>query len=313
MSPEKIQSSFLGIAVGDALGVPVEFQGRGFLDEHPVVGMIGYGTHNQKPGTWSDDSSLTFCLAESLCTGFDLQDIANRFVDWYYDGYWTAWGHTFDIGITTRQAIDRVMSGSLPPELCGGMDEFENGNGSLMRILPLVFYLQGRPQDERYHFTKLVSSITHGHFRSYFSCFIYIEYLLKLLDGLDKQEAYVSLQKDILRFGAKNGLNKQELDLFNNILRNDLRMLKKGEVKGSGYVVESLEASLWCFLRHDSYEQAVLEAVNLGSDTDTTGAITGGLAGLYYGMDSIPHDWIEIIARKDDILDLGRRLAVRLP
>lgn len=128
------------------------------------------------------------------------------------------------------------------------------------------------------------------------------------MQGLDKQEAYILLQEEMHSFAVSNAFNAKELNLFHNILQSDIRDLTKEEIKGSGYVVESLEASLWCFLRHSSYEEAVLAAVNLGSDTDTTGAITGGLAGLYYGIDQMPADWLNVIARKDDILDLASRL-----
>ena len=154
-----------GVAVGDALGVPVEFRSRESIAQKPVTDMIGFGTHDQPPGTWSDDSSLTFCLADVLADKYDLQNIANSFVNWLYDELWTARGEVFDVGIATRAAIERVLR-KTRPDLAGGFDESSNGNGSLMRILPLLFYIKDKPVDERFTITKAVSSITHGHVRS---------------------------------------------------------------------------------------------------------------------------------------------------
>src|SRR5690606_4718605 len=157
---QQIKSALFGVAVGDALGVPVEFNSRQTISKNPVTDMIGYGTYNLPAGTWSDDSSLTFCLAEALTKGFDLNTIGQNFVKWTNENYWTPHGHVFDIGIATSQAILRLAKGE-KPELAGGFDETDNGNGSLMRILPLLFNLLDKPIQERYDITKKVSSITH--------------------------------------------------------------------------------------------------------------------------------------------------------
>jgi ADP-ribosylglycohydrolase len=165
-------SLLLGLAAGDALGVPVEFRPRGSFF---VTGMEGYGTHSQPPGTWSDDTSLALCLADSLSRGFNTADIARNFVRWRNEGAFTARGDVFDIGISTARAIKRLQSGVAPEKAgCAGINE--NGNGALMRIAPLVFYLAGKPKAERFEITKAVSSITHAHAWSYVSCFLYLEY-----------------------------------------------------------------------------------------------------------------------------------------
>ncbi len=135
----KVLDGLFGLCVGDALGVPVEFKSRSYLTKNPVKNMIGYGTYNKPPGTWSDDSSLAFCLADSLCNGYDINDIADKFVSWYYHNLWTPHGEVFDIGNTTSEAIFRLKQGNINPEKAGAMDEYSNGNGSLMRILPLSF------------------------------------------------------------------------------------------------------------------------------------------------------------------------------
>ncbi|CAI2765791.1 O-acetyl-ADP-ribose deacetylase [Flavobacterium collinsii] len=308
----KIKSGLFGVAVGDALGVPVEFYSRSDLKENPVSEMIGFGTHHQPAGTWSDDSSLAFCLAESLCNDYDLSDIGRNFVKWYNTELWTPHGKVFDIGIATRNAIHNIGKGH-EPELCGGFEEKDNGNGSLMRILPLAFYLKSEKDIEViYKKVKEVSSITHAHFRSGFACFIYVVYCLELLKANDKREAYRRMQDVVADFLREKKFNPLELQLFDRILKNNIAEYPENEIHSSGYVLHSLEASLWCFLNWSSYEKTVLKAVNLGGDTDTTAAVTGGLAGIYYGIDNIPQKWILGVARKNDIDDLCERLSLKL-
>lgn len=303
-----IESGLFGLAVGDALGVPVEFKSRTYLKQNPVTEMFGFGTHHQPPGTWSDDSSLAFCLAESLCKGYDLFDIARNFVKWYSAELWTPHGRVFDIGIATTHAIHNIAKGH-QPELCGGFYEEDNGNGSLMRILPLVFYLQKENDLEViYQKVKAVSSITHAHFRSVFACFIYVIYCLEILKDNDKFEAYKEMQNILSQFLTDKKFNPVELQLFDRVLKNDISKYPEQNIHSSGYVLDSLQASLWCFLNSDSYEETVLKAVNLGEDTDTTGAIAGGLAGIYYGIENIPKKWIDNLARTNDIKDLAERL-----
>jgi ADP-ribosyl-[dinitrogen reductase] hydrolase len=305
----KIESGLFGLAIGDALGVPVEFYSRASLKENPVSDMIGYGTHYQPLGTWSDDSSLAFCLAESLCNGFDLSDIARNFVKWYSTELWTPHGQVFDIGIATRNAIHNIAKGH-EAEFCGGFEEKDNGNGSLMRILPLVFYLQNeRDIEVIYKKVKDVSSITHAHFRSGFACFIYVVYCLEILKGKEKVEAYKEMQHIVSKFLEDKKFNPIENQLFDRILKNDISKYSEQEIHSSGYVLHSLEASFWCFLNSNSYEETVLKAVNLGGDTDTTAAIAGGLAGIYYGIENIPQKWIENLVRTNDIKDLAERLS----
>ena len=307
-----IKAGLFGLAVGDALGVPVEFESRTYLKENPVSDMFGFGTHHQPEGTWSDDSSLAFCLAESLCSGFDLNDIAKNFVRWYSADLWTPHGEVFDIGIATRSAILNIAKGH-QPDLCGGFEEKDNGNGSLMRILPLVFYLQKEKDIEIiYQKVKQVSSITHAHFRSVFSCFIYVVYCLEILKGKEKFEAYREMQRILLKFLEDKKYNEFEIQLFDRILKNDISTYPEINIHSSGYVLDSLQASFWCFLNFETYEETVLKAVNLGEDTDTTGAIAGGLAGIYYGIENIPKKWIEKLVKSNEIKDLAERLEENL-
>lgn len=283
----QIKAALFGMAVGDALGVPVEFRDREVLRNRPVTDMVGHGSHNQLPGTWSDDSSLAFCLAEALTTGFDVNTIAGYFMDWRYKNFWTPRGFVFDIGNGTHMAIHRLKAGVEPP-LAGGFFEDDNGNGSLMRILPLVFYYKDKPIEERFELTKAVSSITHGHIRSIIACFYYLEFARLLLLQKDKMEIYTSLYETLPDFLKGLRISSEEIDKFKRLFKEDIYYLGASNIHSSGYVLHTLEASIWCILTTDNYSDAVLKAVNLGSDTDTTGAVTGGLAGLMYGLEGIP-------------------------
>lgn len=304
---DKIKGVLFGLAVGDALGVPVEFKGREYLQAFPVKGMTGYGSWNQPPGTWSDDSSLAFCLADALTNGYDLDSIAKNFINWMQHGFWGAHHKVFDIGGATRFAIGRLTKGT-SPLFSGGMLEDDNGNGSLMRIMPLLFYIKDLPINERYQKVKEISSITHAHFRSVFSCFIYLEFALQLLNGHPLETAYSNMQQLVKSYADQNEFNTKELKLFARILESNIKDIKEDAIYSSGYVLHTLEASIWCLLNTETYAAAVLKAVNLGGDTDTTGCVTGGIAGLFYGYQEILQVWIDAIAREEDINDLADRL-----
>lgn len=302
-----IKSALFGIAVADALGVPYEFLDRSEMNENPVKGMIGYGTHNQPAGTFSDDSSLTFCLAEALTFDFQLENVAKNFLKWYNEAFWTAGGVVFDIGITTEIALGRLLNGHSPKH-SGETDEFSNGNGSLMRILPLVFVMKDLDYIQRFKLTKQVSAITHGHIRSVIACFYYLEFASQLIDGHDKHSIYKNLQTNVPMQLKSVGINQQEIDLFKGLLIESIADRSLDGVFSSGYVIHTLEASIWCLLTTDNYSDAVLKSVNLGDDTDTTAAVTGGLAALLYGFESIPNEWLDQLIRKEDIDDLAKRM-----
>lgn len=308
-----------GVAVGDALGVPVEFKDRGYLKQFPVTDMIGYGTHNQPPGTWSDDSSLTFCLAESLCKGYDMVDLSQQFIRWREYGHWTPHREVFDIGIATSDAILKLKRG-VSHLTSGGTDEQSNGNGSLMRILPLALYLVDKDIQTRFEKTQEVSTITHGHIRSVLACFIYLEYTLCLIKGLDKWKAFEQMRDIVNQFLDENSVcSDEERRKFYRVLGHSstefgmepIYMYEEAQVYSSGYVLHSLEAGFWCLLNSDSYSETVLKAVNLGKDTDTTAAIAGGLAGLVYQFEQIPEKWVNALARVGDIHALAEKLALK--
>ncbi|MCB1157893.1 MAG: ADP-ribosylglycohydrolase family protein [Leptospiraceae bacterium] len=302
-----VRAGLLGLAVGDALGVPLEFKHRDYFIEHEVKDMLGYGTHHQPPGTWSDDSSLSFCLAESLCGGYHLKEIANKFILWLEKGYWTAYGTVFDIGISTSAALHRYKENG-DPYHCGAYLESENGNGSLMRILPLCFYLHGKniKEDEKFSLISEISGITHTHIRSVICCYIYIDFCLFLLEGKTLQEAYLSVCK--LKEKYRAIVDEKEWKVLHKILSGDIETIASEKIQSEGYVVYTLEAALYCLLTTGSYKEAVLKAVNLGYDTDTTACVVGGPAGLYYGLENIPESWRAQLARKEDIEELADSL-----
>ncbi|KIC61831.1 ADP-ribosylglycohydrolase family protein [Chryseobacterium taiwanense] len=307
-----VKAGIFGVCIGDALGVPVEFKSRETLKSFPVVTMQEFGSWNQPKGTWSDDSSLTLCIAEELTKGYDLEKIGQSFVKWVKYGHWTAHGKLFDIGGTTRHSIARLIKGE-SARFSGNIFEEDNGNGSLMRTLPLAFYLKDEENIEKlYQIVKEVSSITHGHFRSVFACFIYVIFAIELIKGKNKREAYYYTQKLALEFAEIQGFNPKEIQLFDRILKNDISDYHEDTISSDGYVLHSLEASLWCFLNSESYSEAVLKAVNLGEDTDTTGAITGGIAGIYYGFENIPEEWVDVLVRKEDIENVCIKLEDKL-
>lgn len=306
-----IKSVLFGVAAGDALGVPVEFKSREYMNLHPVTGMTGFGTHNQPPGTWSDDSSLTFCLAEALTQGYDLNAIGQNFVNWYFNNYWTADNEVFDVGAATGEAIVRISRGT-QPELSGDTAVSSNGNGSLMRILPLMFRMLPMPMTERFEITRQVSSITHGHIRSIIACFYYLEFARQILEGREKFDIYRDLQKTVSGHLSALLIDPVEVVVFDRLLKYDIFRLPESGIRSSGYVIDTLEAAVWCLLTTGTFSEAVLRAVNLGHDTDTTAAVTGGLAGLLYGFDSIPDSWVKQVARSDDIEELAEKLAASL-
>lgn len=312
----KATDALLGLAVGDALGVPFEFKSSLEMQVHPATRMVGHGTHNQPIGTWSDDSSLSFCLAASLLEGYDLKDIAQKFIAWKEESYWTAWDNVFDIGRTTSRAIQELKEILLDGEeealktLYKNAQDDQNGNGSLMRILPLLFYIKGKPLLEQFQITREVASLTHPPLRATLCCFFYLKLAEFLLEGQDKQQAYQTTRAIFQDFWKSIALPIEEQQHFERFVQQDIQFLQKEQLKSGGYVIESIEASLWAFLTTSSYEEAVLTVINLGHDTDTTGAITGGLAGLYYGQENIPAQWLASLVKLEEITALGNQLSI---
>lgn len=297
---ERILGGLWGAVVGDALGVSVEFTSREERKRDPVTDMRGYGTHHQPPGTWSDDSSLLLCTVDSLINfEFDLNDMGQRFVRWYREGFWTPRGNVFDIGATTRRAIGRIENG-VEPEMAGDSDENSNGNGSLMRILPIALRFAVSSSGELLNCAHRASSLTHRHPRSQIACGFYCLIVAELLKGLEPLDAYLKAIESGLKTYARPPY-LHEMAPFRKFVSGRIHELPESEIGSSGYVIDTLEACVWCLLNSSSFKEAVLKAINLGEDTDTTGCVTGGLAGTYYGISAIPETWVNQQARCHEI------------
>lgn len=311
MKQDAITGGVMGVIIGDALGLPVQFMTKTEIRKNPITDMTGGGAFGLEPGAWSDDSSLTLCLTESLSEmGYNPADIARRFVKWYRDGYMTPLGVSFDIGGTTRVAMERLINGIAPFE-AGPTDVESNGNGSLMRILPATIFFAHESDDTMIHKICEVSKITHGHPRSQLACSLYSLFVKELLTGSSPQKAYETMKIKSQAMFVDSELGK-ELSHFQRIISGELPNLSEREIRSGGYVVESLEAALWSFLTTSSFKDAVLTAVNLGWDTDTVGAITGSMAGVYYGFSNIPANWLRKLLGYEKILSLTNHFAERV-
>lgn len=302
------KDGMLGLIVGDALGVPVEFMSRTELMKNPVTGMREYGTHHQPRGTWSDDSSMALAELDSIRTvgTIDYTDMMERFSRWCMHGEYTPFGEVFDIGIATSRALMNYAKGMAPLE-SGGKTEWDNGNGSLMRILPICLYLFERQkkvctsENESIYMIHAVSALTHAHVRSQMACGIYYFLVKAILEEEGSLEN--RLQKGMDRayqYYRQDLSNHRELENYKRLADlSEFKETPKEGIKSSGYVVDTLEAAVWCLLHSHSYKETVLMAVNLGEDTDTIGAVAGGLAGLYYKEEGIPQEWTQVLQRRE--------------
>lgn len=316
-----VLGGMMGLVVGDALGVPVEFQFREKLQADPVTGMREFGTHFQPAGTWSDDSSMAIASMDSLCEGLDLKDMLDKFSAWVMYGDYTPYGKVFDVGVATSQALMNYGRGTAP-EKCGGRSEFDNGNGSLMRILPVVLFLCKSRDNYRItadvHNMQLihdVSGLTHAHPRSQVGCGLYAVFVSTVLGSREKEtplQVMTAAAKVAFAHytgGAYPQEMTEELAYYERLKDMEaFAALPEEAIRSSGYVVETLEAAVWCFLHTSSYRDCVLKAVNLGDDTDTVAAVAGGLAGCFYGYEAIPEEWLRVIPRREWIETMCRKL-----
>ena len=302
------RNGIMGVVIGDALGRSVQFEDRSAVAKHPVTDMRGHGTTDLPAGTWTDDSSLTLALLDSICKtdAIDLEHIMNNFVSWFENGEFTPFGFSFDIGLGTMRAIKEYeLSGN--PYTCGGTKESNNGNGSLMRIMPACLFCYEKGFDDKAAIKQIhaVGSLTHAHIRSNIACGLYYFMVKAIISG----EGYTEFGR--VQEGLDHGFDyyEKELQSHEELKCYDrLRDLKQfaavpeSEIKSSGYVADTLEAAVWCLITTKSFEDALLKAVNLGDDSDTVGAVTGGLAGLIYGnryTNGIPAKWMNAIQRKE--------------
>jgi ADP-ribosyl-[dinitrogen reductase] hydrolase len=291
---EHFRGCLLGLAVGDAVGTTAEFMPRGSFPL--ITGMQGGGPFDLNPGEWTDDTSMALCLGYSLleCSGFDPADQMRRYCDWHEKGYMSSNGRCFDIGITVSRALEHFRRTGDP--FSGSKDPRTAGNGSIMRLAPIPMALHGQPEvlDQ---WCADSSRTTHAAPECVEACVFLGRMLRRALSGQDKEAILFSEPSE-------------------DFSQNNIRLLAKGHyrshsaenIRGSGYVIKSLEAALWCFWSTESFKEAILAAANLGEDADTTAAVCGQLAGAHYGVSSFPHQWVETLVQTDLIFDLADRL-----
>jgi len=300
----------MGVVIGDALGMPVQFIDRKTIKANPITKMEGYGTYNMPPGTWSDDSSMTIATLDSIRekNGIDYDDIMRKFVQWTMHGKYTPVGKAFDQGRTCMEAICNYMRNA-DYKTCGKMGEWANGNGALMRIMPVCLYSYEQNKrgkatiKQAIEYVHQVSALTHNHLRSKMACGIYFFMIQSILDndGTLTERLQQGLDNAKKFYGADEA-NVPEWIHFKRIMNlSEFANVSEDKIKSSGYVVDSLEAAIWSIITTKTFEEGLLKAVNLGDDSDTVGAIAGGLAGLYYGYDNVPEEWKKVIIKRGEI------------
>jgi len=299
---DRYRGCLLGLAVGDALGVAVEFRPPGTFE--PVTGMVGGGRHNLKPGEWTDDTSLALCLAESLNErqGFDPIDQLDRYVRWYREGHLSSTERCFDIGTTTRRALERFMRTREP--FPGLTDEWSAGNGSLMRLAPVPIFYAKDPARAIELLSGESSRTTHALPVAVDACRYFGGLIFGALAGAPKEALLSERYSPVPGYWEEHPLTG-EIDA---VAAGSYLRKEPPEIRGRGYVAASVEAALWAFGRSSTFEEGCLLAVNLGEDADTTAAVYGQLAGAYSGASAIPRGWLECLAKRDLIESYAERL-----
>ena len=283
LSFDIIYNAFLGAAVGDAIGVPYQFTPRQKMAENPCIGMTG--KYNIPKGTYSDDTCLLLATADGLCDG----NIVKKYQDWLFHGRYTPDGKTFDVGKTTMLAIAK----SKITKKSGLSGKRDNGNGSLMRILPLAFYLIDEEDiEKRRKLVYDVSAITHAHIISMEGCFLYVEMARCMLKGESPIDSY-------------HHTCKTAVEAYKRYSEGNINELNEDGISSSGYVADTLETAVWCLLTTESYKECILKAVNLGGDTDTIACVAGGLAGIIY---DVPLGWKLALKNKTLIKEISEKL-----
>lgn len=293
---ERYQGCLLGLAAGDAVGTSVEFSPKDTFS--PLTDMVGGGPFNLQPGQWTDDTSMALCLAESLIVrgGFDARDQMTRYLNWWQWGYFSSTGSCFDIGMTVADALKKFSVTGDP--FAGSTHPHSAGNGSLMRLAPVVLYYYPDLQNVLYY-ADSSSRTTHAAPEALACCRLFAQMLANALSGKDKTAVLLDIAE------------LPEQDNLRCIATGDWRKKTRAEISGTGYCVQSLEAALWCFYHGDDFAQTILLAANLGDDADTTAAIAGQLAGAWYGINGIPESWRRKLWQYDDIAGLAQKLLAK--
>lgn len=317
---DPVVGGLMGLAVGDAFGVPFEFLSRKKVNEIELDEMIGCDSEKKiksawgasiPTGSWSDDTSLAIAEVDSIIENkgeIDYDDIMERFLSWWNEGAYSSFGYAFDIGNSTRNALDKYQDG-YPALMCGGYECGDNGNGSLMRIFPFAIRCIKKGYDCQQIAYEIsdASAITHAHGISKLSCFLYTLFLMKLLETHDPKESYKAIC-----FNGIEGFREDLSQIYSGIAVDEcssILNINPDEISENGYVVNSLKVAIYSIVNTNNYEDAVKMAVRFGYDTDTNAAIVGSLAGVLYGYESIPERWLEKLKRREYLEDMAVRFS----
>jgi ADP-ribosyl-[dinitrogen reductase] hydrolase len=293
---DRLFGMFLGLAIGDAVGTTLEFRSRDSYVH--LTDMIGGGPFSLNLGEWTDDTSMALCIAESLkATGqangtFDTADLMRRFLNWWRFGYCSVTGECFDIGMATRNALYKFEITGDP--IAGSTNEYSAGNGSIMRLAPIVLRYSNDPQ-AALNAARLQSITTHGAAECVEACLLMTHVLQALSKGVQLRSALASAPPSqsvkIARISEGSFFEKS-----------------RDQIRSTGYVVDTLEAALWAVHQSSTFEEAVLIAANLGDDADTVAAVAGQIAGARWGSVGIPERWLATLAWRDEITKLASEL-----
>lgn len=297
----RFRGCLLGLAAGDALGTTLEFKRPGTFE--PIDDMIGGGPFHLSAGEWTDDTSMALCLATSLIEtdGFDPMDQMQRYVRWWREGYLSSNGDCFDIGITVSDALSGFERTGDP--YSGSTDPMSAGNGSLMRLAPVPMYFAGDTQ-EAIDRSADSSRTTHGTREAVDACRYFAGLLVGALSGVDKETLLSASYCPVEGLWDRSPLSEKIAAIANG----SYKRRKPPKIKGTGYVVDTLEAVLWAFYHTDNFRDGVLKVANLGNDADTTAAICGQIAGAHYGVESIPPEWRQRLTMSSEITTMADSL-----
>ena len=301
-----IKNCLIGLAVGDAMGVPIEEYDRSRLLKKPITNMLGFGNYFVPAGSWSDDTSMTLATIDSIidCNGVEVTDIANKLCEWINDAKYTPTGELFSITDITRFSLMRYWE-SKNALTCGAVKPSSNDNGSLIRMSPIALYCFYKKLSDKkiYDLVYKVSSITNANIISIVTCFMYVKFMMYILNGKTIEEAY----KLVKKYKYDKFFDISYLEEFDRILKDDISKLSINDIESDNYCVHALEACLWVLLNTNSYESAVIGAINLGECTDNIGSLTGAIAGIVYKSKGIPKAWSDSLQKKDLIDKLARK------
>jgi ADP-ribosyl-[dinitrogen reductase] hydrolase len=323
--PDKLYKSVIGYALGDAYGIPFEMEHKYYANLYNQNElMIGFRTHNQPEGTWSDDTSMVLATMDTLGKWDTLVDtgkgvihdeffinLMHAFSEWRNKGTYGCHGECFDVGFTTDAAI-KEFELNKDIHVCGRKEETDCGNGSLMRMLPIGFASINLSLEQRYEWCVQFSSLTHANPLNFICCFIYVELVAGLISGLSFDEAYEKSKKSVNQLNKHGYLRLLDLGKLNRILNPGFANLTIDEIHGQSYVVNTLEAVIWIILNRSDYKSTITLGVTLGNDTDTIAALAGGLCGIIYEK-PFPHEWMEELKNIDLLMNISSKFVRSYP